>query len=53
MSNTHTCYECGAEFAVEPEFDIDDAVSFCPYCGNELEGALNDEDELEDEDYRD
>lgn len=55
MSDTLTCYECTAEFSVQPAYDIEDLVSFCPYCGSEIEHEEDDdydEDLDDDEDYR-
>jgi hypothetical protein len=43
----HVCYECDAEFIVEPVGETDDIISFCPFCGSELD--LEDLDEEEDE----
>lgn len=51
------CYECDAEFSVNAESE-DALVSFCPYCGSELELDEQDDDDddeedddLEDEEY--
>lgn len=49
------CYECDTEFTVSTESE-DALVSFCPYCGSELEHEDDDEDyddddDLEDEEY--
>jgi rRNA maturation endonuclease Nob1 len=54
MSDILNCYECGAEFTVQPSFDIDEPISFCPYCGSEIEHEEEEDDldDLEDEDYR-
>lgn len=56
MSDTYNCYECDEEFTVQSTYDTEDPVSFCPYCGSEIEHEEDDidlEDELEeDEDYR-
>lgn len=50
------CYECGAEFLVQPAFDIEEPISFCPYCGSEIEHEEVDDDldgdMDDDEDYR-
>ena len=43
----HVCYECDAEFVVEPIGETDDIISFCPFCGSELD--LEELDEEEDE----
>lgn len=45
----HICYECDSEFFVFPT-DADEEeveVSFCPYCGSELESI--EEDDIIDE----
>lgn len=56
MSDTFNCYECDEEFTVQSTYDTEDPVSFCPYCGSEIEHEEIDDDldsELdEDEDYR-
>jgi rRNA maturation endonuclease Nob1 len=44
----HVCYECDAEFTVEPIGETDDVISFCPFCGSELD-LEEDLDEEEDE----
>ena len=31
------CFECGAEFTIHAEYDEDRVISFCPFCGTELE----------------
>ena len=43
----HICLECDAEFVVHTPFETDDQVSFCPFCGSEVDPT---EDEL-DEDF--
>ena len=45
----HVCYECDAEFVVEPIGQTDDIISFCPFCGSELD-LEEDLDEEDDED---
>jgi hypothetical protein len=45
----HVCYECDAEFVVEPIGETDDIISFCPFCGSELD-LEEDLDEEDDED---
>lgn len=46
----HICYECDSEFFVFPTYEDSktEEVSFCPYCGSELE-AVVDEDEIKEE----
>lgn len=48
------CFECDTEFTVSTESD-DVSVSFCPYCGSEIELEEDedeyDEDEDEEEEY--
>jgi rRNA maturation endonuclease Nob1 len=45
----HICFECDAEFVIHTPFDVDDPVSFCPFCGSEIESEDLDED-LDDDD---
>jgi len=50
----HICYNCDEEFTVKSVYETESEVSFCPYCGSELDFEEDDEDdELDDEDYRD
>jgi hypothetical protein len=42
----HICFECDAEFIVHTPYETEESVSFCPFCGSEVEPN---EDELEDE----
>lgn len=45
----HVCYECDAEFVVEPIGETDDIISFCPFCGSELDQEdLDEEDDEQD-----
>lgn len=53
------CYNCDEEFTVEPVFITSQEVSFCPYCGSEIETSsewvdeeINLDEELDDEDTR-
>lgn len=43
----HICFECDAEFVVHTPFDNEEPVSFCPFCGSEVDPT---EDELMDDD---
>jgi len=54
MPDNINCYDCGSEFNVHPSFDIEEPVSFCPYCGGEIEHEQDDDfDDTDDyEDYR-
>lgn len=48
------CYDCDTEFAVIPAFDLDEEISFCPYCGTEIEqeGIKEEDDDFnENDDY--
>jgi rRNA maturation endonuclease Nob1 len=50
MKDWMECESCGTEFRVIS--DTDETVSFCPYCGSEVEPDEEDEEEFEeDEDY--
>jgi rRNA maturation endonuclease Nob1 len=47
------CIECDAEFSVNPNFEIDIPVEFCPYCGTTIEDLdedYDDEEDLDDDD---
>jgi len=49
--NTNTyCYDCYAEFTVEPADDLDEPVLFCPFCGAGLLEEMEEEDFDEDDD---
>lgn len=43
----HICFECDSEFIVHTPYESDMPVSFCPFCGSEIELS---EEELEEED---
>jgi len=45
------CYSCDTEFAVVPAFELGEQVSFCPYCGSEVEEPVDEDlDDMEEED---
>ena len=44
---TITCYNCEEEFKVEPVFETEAEICFCPFCGSELD-IQEFEDELDD-----
>ena len=48
----HECFECGAEFSITTAFEEEDfeVVSFCPFCGSEMELEEDDEDDIPEED---
>jgi len=48
LEELHYCSNCDAEFSVYPNFEAEELISFCPYCGSELD--YDDSDE-EDDDY--
>ena len=50
MTKSHTCYECDAEFEVKDLYDSDETVSFCPFCGSELEYEEDEDNESDDAD---
>jgi len=55
MSKEHFCYECDSEFTVEEVtkgLDVEQSISFCPFCGSEMEFE-EDEDDLDEEYYED
>lgn len=45
----HICFNCDAEFVVHTLYDMEEEVSFCPYCGSEVESEFDDEEEEEEE----
>lgn len=51
MKDWVECESCGTEFRVVSDTKVDDPVAFCPYCGEELDIADEDEEFEEDEDY--
>lgn len=54
MPEHHNCLDCDEEFTVSSIYESESEVSFCPFCGCELEYEEDDDfDELDDEDYRD
>lgn len=48
---THTCSDCGEEFTVTSSYDAEPVISFCPFCGAEMEEE--DEDDDISEEFRD
>lgn len=55
MPEHHSCFDCDQEFSVQSVYESESEVSFCPYCGCELEYE-EDEDDLgafDDDDFRD
>jgi len=46
------CYECDTEFVVHTPYEDDHTVSFCPFCGSEVE-VDSDLDDLDDPDEDD
>jgi hypothetical protein len=55
MSKEHFCYECDSEFTVEEVTkgtDLEQSISFCPFCGSEMDFE-EDEDDLDEEFYED
>ena len=45
--DTHTCYNCEEQFRIEPVYETEAEVIFCPFCGNDLAVEEYDEEELE------
>lgn len=41
------CENCDAEFSIQ--FNSDDTLSFCPFCGHDLEDGHHVEDDDDDE----
>lgn len=46
---THICYECDSEFMVHAPYDQENTVSFCPYCGSEIENEADFDEEVDSE----
>lgn len=44
------CENCDTEFLVTQTEDYDQDVAFCPFCGSEIDGYIDDEDFEDDED---
>ena len=42
----HACFECDADFVVHTAYEMEESVSFCPFCGSEVDNNDNLEDEL-------
>lgn len=52
MSKEHFCYECDSEFTVEEVtkgMESEQFISFCPFCGSEMD--YEEEDDDLDEEY--
>ena len=46
----YICYNCDAEYVVHTPYKTEEPVSFCPFCGCEVEGVEEDlEGDLFDE----
>lgn len=45
----HICFECDAEFIVHTPYDDDEQISFCPFCGSEMELDEDIDDDEDDE----
>lgn len=45
----HICEFCDAEYTIESE--VEEVISFCPYCGSEIEYTDGDEYSDEDDDW--
>lgn len=45
------CYECDTDFVVHTPYEDDRAVSFCPFCGSEVEteGSFDDLEDLDED----
>ena len=49
LKEDHICDYCDAEYTIES--DVEDIVSFCPYCGTEI--TYDEPENLEDWDEED
>lgn len=47
------CFACDSEFTVHTPYEMEQSVSFCPFCGSEIEGEEDDleEDSLDEDDF--
>lgn len=55
MTKEHYCYECDSEFTVEEVTkgnELDQSISFCPFCGSEMDFE-EDEEDLDEEYFED
>lgn len=51
----HFCYECDSEFTIKEVtkgIEAEQSISFCPFCGSEMDYE-EDEDDLDEEYYED
>lgn len=48
----HICYACESEFAIHTPYETDNSISFCPFCGSEIDTDIDDEDDDEEDDYK-
>ena len=46
-----TCNNCGAEYTLSFDNDFDLEPIHCPFCGEELEDYIIDEDDIEELDF--
>jgi len=47
-----TCYNCEEEFNIEPIYETEALICFCPYCGSELGDDIEeDHDELDEDNW--
>lgn len=44
----HICFECDSEFVVHTPYNDDQPISFCPFCGSEVELDEDESDEYDD-----
>lgn len=46
------CHYCDGEFEVVPLNEIEEEqVCFCPYCGNDLDDDVDEEEEYEEDEW--
>lgn len=43
------CYNCDEEFRVEPVYETEAAVAFCPFCGSDLDLGEEVDEELDED----
>jgi rRNA maturation endonuclease Nob1 len=51
--NPHVCFECDSEFVVHTPYNDDQPISFCPFCGSEVESEEDDDDDEYDDNLDD
>ena len=53
MPEHHSCFDCDEEFTVRSVYESESEISFCPFCGSELELEEDDDFDGELDEYDD